>query len=194
MGPKFYILHDIPGRLRLQITALRDNTKYDEIQMMFSSLKGIQFVRIQPLIQTMLIQYDVTEVSRNHVLKYVSLFFHQTRLDPLDDIMIHVTPSVRSDVFRSLVAGALLLFAYIRKPSMKSPDALVYGAVIATGYAVLSHGNNNKLRHPDILTGVLSILSFGPSNMLQVAMVTWAVNVLELLHEMRVSNQMRYTI
>ncbi|MGG0185496.1 HMA2 domain-containing protein [Bacillus rhizoplanae] len=194
MGPKFYILHDIPGRLRLQIPALRDNTKYDEIQTMFSSLKGIQLVRIQPLIQTMLIEYDVGEVSRNHVLKYVSLFFHQTRLDPLDDIMIHVTPSVRSNVFRSLVAGALLLFAYIRKPSMKSPDALVYGAVIATGYAVLSHGNNNKLRHPDILTGVLSILSLGPSNMLQVAMVTWAVNVLELLHEMRVSNQMRYTI
>lgn len=42
MGPKFYILHDIPGRLRFHIPALRDNMKYDEIQTMFSSLKGIQ--------------------------------------------------------------------------------------------------------------------------------------------------------
>ncbi|ANS52383.1 hypothetical protein BM86_20355 [Bacillus thuringiensis] len=189
MRPKFYILHDIPGRIRLHIPALRDNTKYDEIQTMFSSLRGIQFIRIQPFIQTMLIQYDITDVSRHRVLKYVSLFFHQTRLDPLDDLMIHVTPSVRGDVFRSLIAGVLLLLASIRKPSQKSPDALVYGAVIATGYAVLSHGNNNsKLRHPDILTGVLSIVSLGPSNMLHVAMITWAVNVLELLHEMRVSN------
>ncbi|MGE7768320.1 HMA2 domain-containing protein [Peribacillus sp. NPDC096540] len=195
MRPKFYILHDIPGRIRLHIPALRDNTKYDEIQTMFASLRGIQFIGIQPLIQTMLIQYDVTEVSRNHVLKYVSLFFHQTRLDPLDDLMIHVTPSVRGDVFRTLVAGVLLVFAYIRKPSMKKPDALVYGAVIATGYAVLSHGNNNnKLRHPDILTGILSIVSLGPSNMLHMAMVTWAVNVLELLHEMRVSNRIKYTM
>ncbi|PGC84353.1 HMA2 domain-containing protein [Bacillus toyonensis] len=195
MRPKFYILHDMPGRIRLHIPALRDNTKYDEIQTMFAALRGIQCIRIQPLIQTMLLQYDETEVSRNRVLKYVSLFFHQTRLDPLDDLMIHVTPNVRGDVLRSLVAGVLLLFTYIRKPVLKSPDALVYGAVIATGYAVLSHdNNNNKLRHPDILTGVLSIVSLGPSNMLHVAMITWAVNVLELLHEMRVSNRIQYTM
>ena len=76
---------------------------------MFSSLKGIQHVRIQPIIQTMLIQYKSDEISRNHLLRCVSLFFHQQPFHPLDSFMGHVKPSVRRGLFRSLIAGGLLL-------------------------------------------------------------------------------------
>ena len=185
MRPKFYILHDIPGRLRVHIPALKRNQDYKEIQTMFSSLRGIQDVRIQPIIQTMLIQYKSDEISRNHLLRCVSLFFRQQPYNPLNNLMVHVKPKIRGALLRSLVAGGLLLFAYIQNVSFKQPTVLAYGAVIATGYAVLSHGTNNKLRHPDILTGILSLGSLGPANMLHGAMVTWAVNALELLHEMR---------
>ena len=65
--------------------------------------------------------------------------------------------------------------------------------MIATGYAVLSHGTKNKLHHPDILTGILSLGSLGPANILHGALVTWAVNVLELLHEMQ-DNQVKLSI
>ena len=185
MRPKFYILHDIPGRLRLHIPVLRENQDYEEIQSMFSSLRGIQEIRIQPITQTMLIQYASDEISRNHLLRYVSLFFHQQPFHSLSNLMVYVRPSVRKGLFRSFIAGGLLLLAYIQKASFNQPTALVYSAVIATGYAVLSHGINNKLRHPDILIGILSLGSLGPANVLHGAMVTWAVNVLELLHEMR---------
>lgn len=185
MRPKFYILHDIPGRLRLHIPVLRENQDYEEIQSMFSSLRGIQEIRIQPITQTMLIQYTSDEISRNHLLRYVSLFFHQQPFHSLSNLMVYVRPSVRKGLFRSFIAGGLLLLAYIQKASFNQPTALVYSAVIATGYAVLSHGINNKLRHPDILIGILSLGSLGPANVLHGAMVTWAVNVLELLHEMR---------
>ncbi|MDQ6600960.1 HMA2 domain-containing protein [Bacillus salipaludis] len=193
MGPKFYILHDIPGRLRVHIPALREHEDYEHIQTMFSSLRGVQDVRIQPIIQTMLIQYKADEISRNHLLRCVSLFFRQEPFRPLGNFMIHVRSNVRENLFRSLIAGGLLLFAYIQNASFKEPTALVYGAVIATGYAVLSHGTHNKLRHPDILTGILSLGSLGTANMLQGAMVTWAVNVLELLHEMR-DNKIIYSL
>ncbi|TYR81470.1 hypothetical protein FZC66_06390 [Priestia megaterium] len=185
MNPQFYILHDIPGRLRLQIPSLRDKTDYEEIEHMFSSLNGVSLVRIEPIIQTMLIKYDSAHLSRNTIFRYVSIFFQQTRLDPLDDIMIQMHPTTRSDWLRALFSGGLLLLAGIRKSSFHKPDALVYGAVVATGYTVLSHGKSNKIRHPDVLTGILSLLSLGPSNMLYVAMITWIVNVLELLHEKR---------
>ena len=185
MRPKFYILHDIPGRLRVHIPALKRNQDYKEIQTVFSSLRGIQDVRIQPIIQTMLIQYKSDEISRNLLLRCVSLFFRQQPYNPLNNLMVHVKPKIRGALLRSLVAGGLLLFAYIHNVSFKQPTVLAYGAVIATGYAVLSHGTNNKLRHPDILTGILSLGSLGPANMLHGAMVTWAVNVLELLYEMR---------
>lgn len=185
MNPKFYILHDIPGRLRLQIPSLRDKTDYKGIEQMFSSLKGVSLLRIQPLIHTMLIEYESSQISRNIICRYVSIFFQQTRLDPLDDIMIQMHPATRNDWLRALFSGGLLLLAGIRKSSFHKPDFLVYGAVAATGYTVLSHGTINKIRHPDVLTGILSLLSLGPSNVLYVAMITWIVNVLELLHEIR---------
>lgn len=193
MGPKFYILHDIPGRLRVHIPRLTEHQDYEQIQSMFSSIRGVQDVRIQPIIQTMLIQYKADEISRNHLLRCVSLFFRQQPFDPVGNLMVHVKSNIRENLLRSLIAGGLLLFAYIQNASFKEPTALVYGAVIATGYAVLSHGTHNKLRHPDILTGILSLGSLGTANMLHGAMVTWAVNVLELLHEMR-GNKISYSL
>ena len=92
-----------------------ENQNYEEIQSIFSSLKGIQHVRIQPIIQTMLIQYKSDEISRNHLLRCVSLFFHQQPFHPLDNFMVHVKPSVRRGLFRSLIAGGLLLVAYLQK-------------------------------------------------------------------------------
>ena len=83
MRPKFYILHDIPGRLRVHIPSLRKIQDYEEIQTMFSSLKGIQDVRIQPIIQTIIIQYKSDEISRNQMLRCMSLFFRQPALCPL---------------------------------------------------------------------------------------------------------------
>ena len=185
MRYKFYILHDIPGRLRVHTPALRKRQDYEAIQTMFYSVKGILNVRIQPIIQTILIQYNSEEIARIQLLNYVSLFFRQQPYDPLNNLMVYVKPKVRSHLLRSLVAGGLLLVAYIQKASFKEPTPLVYGAIIATGYTVLSHGTRNKLGHPDILTGILSLGSLGPANMLHGAMVTWAVNALELLHEMR---------
>jgi hypothetical protein len=190
LRPKFLLLHDIPGRLRLHIPAM-ESQNYEKIQSIFSSLKGIQHVRIQPIIQTMLIQYKSDEISRNHLLRCVSLFFHQQPFHPLDSFMGHVKPSVRRGLFRSLIAGGLLLVAYLQKSSFTQPTALTYCAVIATGYAVLSHGTKNKLHHPDILTGILSLGSLGPANILHGAFVTWTVNVLELLHEMQ-DNDLSY--
>jgi hypothetical protein len=193
MSPKFYILHDIPGRLRIHIPVIRIDQEYEEIKTMFSTLRGVQNVRIQPIIQTMLIQYKTDEISRNHLLKCVSLFFHQQPSYPFNHVISHITPNVRGSLVRSLIAGGLLLIAYIQDASFKQPTALAFGAVIATGYAVLSHGTQNKFRHPDIITGILSLGSLGPANMLHGAMITWAVNVLELLHEMR-TNQSVYPL
>ena len=139
----------------------------------------------------MMIRYNSDEISQNHLLRCVSLFFHQHPLNLLDGIMGHVKPNVRSGLLRSLIAGGLLLASYLQKSPFKQPTALTYCAVIATGYAVLSHGTKNKLHHPDILTGIFSLGSFGPANILHGALVTWAVNVLELIHEMR-DNQLVY--
>nr|WP_246188406.1 hypothetical protein [Metabacillus lacus] len=177
----------------MRIPALNDKTSHREIEAMFSSLKGIQQVRIEPLISTMLIKYDDKLLSRNVLLRYVSLFFQQTRFDPLDSLMVKLKPRFRSELFRSLVSGVLLFAAFLRKSTIRKPDAFEYIAVIATGYTVLSHGTN-KINHPDVLTGIISLVSLGTGNMLYISMVTWAVNIIEIFYEVLKSNKMSYSI
>ncbi|WP_027954574.1 HMA2 domain-containing protein [Halobacillus kuroshimensis] len=182
MQATFTIVHDIPGRLRLIIPALYDKKEHGQIQDMFTSIKGIQKVNIEPAIQSMTVHYSKDVINRKIILRFISLFFKQTQFDPLDNIMINIAPAQRKDFFRSLVTGFLILLAYLNNKPGSVPGMLDYAVVISTAYTVLSHGEN-KLRHPDVLTGIVSMLSIGAGNILQVAMVTWAVNVLELLND-----------
>ncbi|MCP3028734.1 HMA2 domain-containing protein [Halobacillus sp. A5] len=182
MQGTFSIVHDIPGRLRLIIPALYDKRDYNQIQDMFTSIRGIESVRIEPTIQSMTISYAKELINRKVILKFISLFFKQTRFDPLDNIMVNISPAQRKNFLRSLVTGFLILIAYLNNTPGKVSSMLDYAVVISTAYTVLSHGEN-KFRHPDVITGIFSMLSMGAGNILQVAMVTWAVNVLELLNE-----------
>ncbi|MBY0123767.1 HMA2 domain-containing protein [Bacillus sp. S/N-304-OC-R1] len=189
MEIKYRIAHSIPGRLRLIIPALSDKNDYLNIEHMFSALNGIKKVRIEPIIHSMVIEYEPHSISRNVILRYISLFFRQTQFDPLDRLMVQVTPDIRKDFLRSLGAGCLILIAYLRKGISPVPDFFDYAAVISTAYTVLSHGEN-KMRHPDVITGIISMFSLGPQNILKVAMVTWAVNVLEIFNDMRRSQRL----
>jgi hypothetical protein len=184
MVGNYVIGHDIPGRLRIIIPALGDKRDYPEIEHMFSSLKGISKVRIEPIINSMLIEYQSDIVNRNEVLEYIFLFFNQTDFNPLNNIIGPVPPTVRKDMFRSIISGLLILVAYTRRTINKRPDSLDYAVVISTAYTVLSHGKN-KLRHPDVITGIVSMLSLGTKNILHVTLVTWAVNLLEIFHDIK---------
>ncbi|MCA0982861.1 hypothetical protein LCL89_02250 [Halobacillus yeomjeoni] len=182
MEATFSIVHDIPGRLRLIVPALIDKREHGQINDMFSSMHGIDHVRIEPVIQSMTIIYNGDQINKKVILRFVGLFFKQTRFDPLDNLMVNIAPAQRKDFLRSLFTGFLILIAYLRKTKVQIPGVLDYAVVISTAYTVLSHGEN-KLRHPDVITGIVSMLSIGTGNILHVAMVTWAVNVLELLND-----------
>jgi hypothetical protein len=183
MEEQFLIAHDIPGRIRLIIPALGERNDYKSIENLFTSMDGLTGVRIEPVINSMTLQYEPQTIHRNLLLKYVSIFFKQIRYDPWDDLMVHVKPTLRRDVFRSVLSGVLLLIAYARKTTGPRPDILDYLATVSTGYTVLSHGTN-KLRHPDIITGIISMFSLGTNNILQVSAITWAVNLLEIIIDM----------
>ena len=95
---------------------------------------------------------------------------------------------IRKAIIRSAVTGLLLLVALIKKRFINSIDAFDYLVVISTAHTVLSHGKD-RFKHPDILTGIISLFSLGASNLLNVCIVTWAVNVLEILHDIKWTNQ-----
>lgn len=191
MERTFTIIHEIPGRLRLNIPALNDKKDYEQIKLMFSSIKGIKEVRIEPIIQSMVICYNQDVINKTVLLRFIHLFFKQTKFDPLDNIMVNINPALRKDLLRSLATGFLILLAFLKKSSGKLPGVLDYAVVMSTAYTVLSHGEN-KLRHPDVMTGIVSMLSLGTGNILHVAALTWAVNVLELLNDVNKSKMILY--
>jgi hypothetical protein len=182
MNDTIYIAHDIPGRIRLIIPDLRERKDYQSIEKLFASLKGVTDVRVEPLVHSMMLKYDRETIIRNVLLKYVSVFFKKIRYGPLDDLMVHVKPTLRRDLFRSVISGILLLIAFSRKTTGARPDMLDYAAAVSTAYTALSHGTN-KLRHPDIIAGIISMFSLGSVKILQGAAITWAVNLFEIIYE-----------
>lgn len=184
MDNRIDIVHDIEGRLRILVPALKGKENHKQIEELFSNIVGIKYVRIEPIISSMLVNYDTEIISRKTLIGYIKLFFKQNKSGMLDNIMTTDLLSMRKDLFRSIISGGLLAFAYIRKSTGNHPDIIDYAAVISTGYTVLSHGNDtaDRLSHPDIITGIISMLSLGTGNILKVSFFTWLVNLFEIFY------------
>lgn len=167
---------------------LRNDSSLKEIEAFYSAVTGIEKVKIEPIIRTMVIMYNTEKISKAEIFQYITLFFQKRTWDPVQSI-VHSTPGIRKAIIRSVVTGLLLLGAVIKKRYTSKIDVFDYLVVISTAHTVLSHGEEDRFKHPDILTGIISLFSLGVSNLLHVCIVTWAVNVLEILHDIKRTNQ-----
>lgn len=179
---KYKIVHAVPGRMRLSIPLLGTLRDHNSIKDMFESITGIKDVRIEPRIQAMVITYDHQEIDKKLVLKDIGLFFSQAE----DDIMPKNVDrkQILIALAKSIVSGILILIAYLRRNGRVTPDLFDYLVVISTSYTVLSHGEN-RLSHPDVLTGIISMVSLGAQKILSVSLMAWIVNFIEVLVELR---------
>lgn len=182
---KYKVVHSIPGRVRLHIPILKQMEEYASIAELFESIKGVRHVRIEPIIQTMLIEYDPQVLKKQVVLRNVGLFFNQIS----EDMRFMTDPkgNLRGDLLKSFVSGILLLIAFLRKNGSTRPDVFDYLVVISTSYTVLSHGED-RLGHPDVLTGIISMVSLGAQNILKISLVTWLVNLIEVVSDIMKEN------
>ncbi len=179
---KYKIVHAIPGRIRLSIPILENMRDYDSIQMMFESITGINQIRIEPEINAMIIHYDWQQLDKSIILKDIGLFFSQIEDDKLPDSMDR--KKMLKAIVKSIISGLLILAAYMRRNGRLGPDLFDYLAFISTSYTVLSHGEN-RLSHPDVLTGIVSIFSLGAQNIISVSLMAWFVNLIEVMIELR---------
>lgn len=188
MKNKFHIAHDIPNRIRLVVPALAGRVDYDCITKLFTSVKGIKKVRIEPIINSIVIEYNDEFIDRNALLRYVSIFFYQSNYSPIDNLLTYFNPNVRKSLFYSLVTGALLFVSLVRKKIDAKLDMLDYLALIASAYTVLTHGGKDKLKHPDVIAGIVSMFSLGPNNIVKASAISWVVNLIEVLFDISRQN------
>lgn len=59
----------------MSVPALAAVAEHSAIKEMFESIRGIVQVRIEPVIQSLIIHYNNQILTSKHVLRYVSLFF-----------------------------------------------------------------------------------------------------------------------
>lgn len=194
MTANFEIVHAIPGRLRLYVPAIKHAGNDNSLQAMFESLKGIEHVRIEPVIQTMVIKYNPSELNWGELQQAADLFLNRHSWGKSMNEREKHRISLKKDLLRSAVSGILLAFTlWRRRGGVLKPDILDYLTVIATSYTVLSHGEN-RLTHPDVLTGIISIALTGTENILRVAFITWIVNLAEVVNDIRKGNVLPFSI
>jgi hypothetical protein len=184
MTNRFYIAHEIPGRIRIIVPALSGRKDHKTMEKLFLNVKGIKHVRIEPLIHSVLIEYDDKVIYRNAILRYISLLVYQSgTYSPFDNLLPHVKQSVRKDLLYSLITGALLFISLMRKKAEQKPDMLDYLVMISSAHTVLTHGGKDKLTHPDVIAGIISLVSMGPNDIVKASAISWGVNLLEVLND-----------
>ena len=191
MYVKQTINHMIPGRIRLTIPALADIEDDSFLKELFESIRGIKNLRVIPLIQSMVIEYDSKILNQNQVLQCVNLFFYQPKKNSQFS-QNQIKKDMRNNIIRSGASGLLLLIALLRKSLKAPPDAFDYLVLLSTSYTALSHGEDN-LSHPDVITGMLSIFSLGPNNVLKAAALTWVVNLFEIINDIKRNSYLLYS-
>lgn len=179
----------IPGRIRLIVPALSSIGDHGAIEEMFESIRGIKHVRIEPIIESIAIKYDRKEIDPKKILRLIHLFVPERVL--LNNKNFSHNGELKKDIIRSLFSGALLLVAYLRRNGNHTADLLDYLVIGSTSYTVLAHGENN-LSHPDVITGIFSMLSLSSGQILKGALVTWLVNLMEVINDLRKSSHLIY--
>lgn len=179
---KYKIVHAIPGRVRLSIPILEKVRDHDSIKEMFESITGIEHVRITPEINAMIIVYNSRKLDKRIILKDIGLFFSQLEDDQLPIDLDR--QKMLGAIVKSVISGILILVAFLRRNGRLTPNLFDYLVVISTSYTVLSHGEN-RLSHPDVLMGIISIISLGAQNILSASLIAWFVNLIEVIIEVR---------
>lgn len=177
---KYMINHLMPGRIRLTVPALKESNECNYMEEMLRTVKGVKTVRVVPLIQSVVVEFDEAVIHYKQILQSVSFLIQQPKTDFQND---KVRSDLKNSIIRSGISGLLLVAATLRKASPLRPDAFDYMVVIATSYTVLSHGGEGNLSHPDVVTGAVSMLSLGNKNIIHVSWVTWLVNLLEIIND-----------
>ncbi len=135
-----------------------------------------------------MIEYDKNKLSPKKIIQYIGVFFQQHQLG-----VKPIKCDVRTNLWRSGTSGLLLLVAFYRKYATKvtrKTDTFDYLVAIATTCTtVLAHGDYDRLNHPDVIGGIISMISLGPDHILQVALVTWIVNLVEVINDWRRNSQ-----
>ncbi|WP_311406732.1 HMA2 domain-containing protein [Liquorilactobacillus uvarum] len=180
------ILHEIPGRIRVYYETLVFSEKNcRRIQLNLSQKKGILSFRVEPRITTLTVRYDSETLDLNEVVRMLLIFQLYNDGEHISKTYVQGQKSFEREVKRSATSGVLLAASFGLKLVGYQNVLIDTFATVFTGYTILSHGDRRKGRfhHPDVLTAFITSFTLGPKKMTEVALTSWAINLLELIND-----------
>lgn len=174
--PSLTIVHELPGRVRLQASLEIRNPK--KMTKTVKSHPGISVISYSPITKSILVLFDPHVVSREELVIRIGLFISiENSAIP---IKVLSQPPVSDLSDSAYYSGLSLLIATILKVLRKDTNNIAImdwlsGAL--TSYSVLDHGwseiKKSGYFHPEVLSIVYLLVSMIKGNIVSAAIITW---------------------
>ncbi|MGM9928909.1 MAG: HMA2 domain-containing protein [Bacillus sp. (in: firmicutes)] len=187
MNTAFTVIHSIPGRIRLHLPTLAKQKDVSSIEKIFESIEAIKTAKIQPITKSMVLYYDKHKMNEIDIFRYVNLYFSVDRTTPA----VPVKKDMRKEINHSILSGGLLLASYWRKNAAVNTTIFDYLMVMTTSYTVASR-SENRMTQPDLIKALVAMVSSGTGGTLQAALVTYILNILQVLGNARMQARLPY--
>ena len=180
MAPHYIVNHILSGRIRVTIPSMPDDNGENYLKPLLETVEGVRNVRISAIIKSVIVEFEEDLIGKDDVLRCLGFL---TRPPQKENYLNPEILDLRNSILRSGISGLILAVATLRKSVAIRPDAFDYIAAMATSYTVLSHGGEGNLSHPDVITGIVSVLAMGSKNIINVSWASWFVNLVEIIND-----------
>jgi hypothetical protein len=183
MANDYALVHSLPGRIRF-MARHRQAPSVRNLGPGLAELPGVEQVRINPVINSLLIHYDPKQTDQAAILTYMA-DGTAGNAGGFRNKSVHGA----DDMFWSVLAGGMLLLSYFGRihcpPNDYRKKYLDYLAAVAIGYSVMNHTGfrqyGNRTQHLDTLAGLISMFAIKGENAFLGMFVTWLFNFIEIM-------------
>lgn len=174
--PTITILHELPGRLRVQLSL--PPLKPKSMERAVREHEGIECVKYTPITKSVLIKFDPNYIRQEELIIRIGVFLSLEN----NNIPVQVfSQPQREEMSDFAYYSALLLgLGFVSKYILKTTNYRMvteWAAGMGTAYAVLDHGwgeiKQTGVFHPEVLSLSYLLISMIRGNFLPAAAFTW---------------------
>jgi hypothetical protein len=185
------IVHQLPGRIRLKLNLLPLNLA--QMKKHVKSHPGIREVIVNPITNSMLLQYEPDEITQEELIIRVAVYLALE--NNFSTIRVFSDIEVREMSNMAFMSGFFIMCAFSAKlfpPFIRIKKVLDWIAGISTAYSIVDHGHDELKERgnfdPEVLSIVYLLTAFMQGNILPAALFTWIATFGRHLLEMPAKN------
>lgn len=175
-NPQLRIIHQIPGRIRLKMNILPEDSK--KMENTVSGHPGIYEVKISPVTRTLLLRFEPRTISQEELIIRAAVFLSLE--NDFCPIKIYSDIEVKEPSNMAFLSGFFVISALgikLFKRFSKIHPMLDWIAGISTAYSILDHGHRELKERgnfdPEVLSVLYLLMAFVQGNHLSASLFTW---------------------